>query len=764
MKFIHAFKLALLMGLGAALGTAAQPVKVGAGGYFTAPKGSDKAPPRAPGRTAAMLAQAAPTSQWYSALIFFPNKPEALFPHPLTVKAAPAGFEMALASKEIVPTERRDVEVHYPHRDAIVFSPLAFEPEPAKLAKVSDWAIDISMARGADELLATVAHASPFVYFKLSRGDVRIRLPAPAERLDAGADARVLGLSIKGKAYAVFGPTGVRWEQVSPSEWVARLPAGSGYFSAAALPDAKAESLQLFSRHAYAFVQDTRAAWRFDPATSKVETTFNVTTKVMEGADNGPLIGLYPHQWFNNPSVASKLGASYDSIRGKIRLLAAAEFKTELTYQGFVPHWPGLKEGPRFAEFNDLLKTDLRKRRELIPGRENNDNWRTSIYWQGKGISRASQLAAVAEQQGDLEGRDQVLKLVKERMEFFFTGPSKSYFFYDKGLGTVVAYPDEFFSVEQMNDHHFHYGYWIRVAAEVAMRDPAWAAPDKWGGMVELLVSDIANTKRGSAEFPYLRNFDTYEGHSWAGGLGDGGFGNNQESSSEALNAWAGLIMWGEATGNRELRDLGIYLYTTEANAINHYWFDIHGLVFPPEYKDVEVSMVFGGKYAHNTWWTDEPRQIHGINLLPIGNFSTYLGRDPAFVKRNLAALKVESEIYAARGQLPPNPPPKDIWQDIFAKYLALADPTAALAQWDRYGSVELGDTRSHALHWMLSVNEMGTPDFGISADTPLYQVFKRADGRKTYLAFNATKAPIAVRFSDGQTLNVPAGKLVRNP
>ncbi len=762
MKFIHSLGLAVLMGLGAAAGAAAQPVKLGAGTYFLAPKGSDKPPPRAPMRTAAMLSQAAPTNQWYSALVFNP-KPEALFAHPLTVKATTAGFEMALASKEIVPTERRDVEVHYPHRDAIVFSPLAFEPEPAKLAKASDWAIDISMARGADELLATVSHASPFTYFRLSRGDVRIKLPAPAERLNAAADARALSFGIKGKTYAVFGPTGVRWEQVSATEWIARLPAGKGYFSAAALPDDKAATVQLFCGHAYAFVRDTRATWRYDPKTSKVETTFKVGTEVMEGPDKGPLIGLYPHQWFNNASVAGQLGASYDSIRGKIRLLAAAEFKTELTYQGFVPHWPGLKEGPRFAEFNDLLKTDLRKRRELIPGRENNDNWRTSIYWQGKGISRAVQLAAVAEQQGDLEGRDQVLKLVKERMEFFFTGPSKSYFFYDKGLGTVVAYPDEFFAVEQMNDHHFHYGYWIRVAAEIALRDPAWAAADKWGAMVELLIADIATTKRGSAEFPYLRNFDTYEGHSWASGLGDGGFGNNQESSSEALNAWAGLIMWGEVTGNRELRDLGIYLYTTEANAINHYWFDIYGQVFPPEYKDVEVSMVFGGKYAHNTWWTDEPRQIKGINLLPMAPFSLYLGRDPAYVKRNVGSLPQDTKTYLARGKNY-NEFPKDGWQDIFAKYLALADPAAALAQWDRYGSVELGETRAHTLHWMLSLNDMGTPDFSVTADTALYSVFRRADGRKTYLAFNASKAALTVRFSDGQQLTVAPGSLARSP
>ena len=764
MNLIHGCALALVLGV-ANLGSAvAQPVKAGAGTYFLAPKGNDRAAPSAPLRTEALLSTAAQTNQWYSTLIFN-AKPEALFAHPLTYKTTPAGFEMALPTKEVVPTVRKDVEIHYVHRDALVFSPLAFEPGPAKLAKASDWSIDIVMARGADQMLATVAHASPFAYFQLSRGDVRVRLPAAGERLDTGADARVLGLKLMGKTYAVFGPTGVRWEQVSATEWIGRLPAGKGYFSAAALPDDKAETAQMFSRHAYAFVQDTRTEWRYEPSTSLVETTFKVTTRVMEGADNGPLIGLYPHQWFNNASVAGKLGASYDSIRGKIKLLEASQFKTEVRYQGFVPYWPGLKDGPRLDELADLLKADVRKRRELLPGRENNDNWRTSAYWQGKGLTRLMQLASVAEQQGDIEGRDQLLTMVKERMEFWFGGQSgKSYFHYDKGIGTVVSYPDEFFAVEQMNDHHFHYGYFIRAAAEIALRDPAWAAKEKWGAMVELLISDIATAQRGRADFPFLRNFDSYEGHSWASGVGLGEWGNNQESSSEAINAWAGLILWGEVTGNRDLRDLGIYLYTTEIEAINHYWFDIHGQVFPPEYKSAEVSMLFGGKVAHNTWWTDEPRQIHGINLLPIAGFSTYLGRDPAFVKRNMAALKVDSEVYAARGQLPPNPPPKDIWQDIFAKYLALADPAAALAQWDRYGSVELGDTRTHTLHWMLSLNGMGTPDFNVSADTPLYQVFKRADGRKTYLAFNATKAPITVSYSDGQTLNVPAGKLARGP
>jgi hypothetical protein len=143
-----------------------------------------------------------------------------------------------------------------------------------------------------------------------------------------------------------------------------------------------------------------------------------------------------------------------------------------------------------------------------------------------------------------------------------------------------------------------------------------------------------------------------------------------------------------------------------------------------------------------------------------VTTFSTYHGRDPAYVKRNVGTLKAETDSYNAIGKFPPNRPPKDIWQDVFAKYLALADPQAALAQWDRYGSVEVGDTRTHTLHWMLSLQEMGTPDFSTTADTTLYSVFKRPDGRKTYVAFNASKSPIIVKFSDGKTLPVAPGAL----
>ena len=310
-----------------------------------------------------------------------------------------------------------------------------------------------------------------------------------------------------------------------------------------------------------------------------------------------------------------------------------------------------------------------------------------------------------------------------------------------------------------MNDHHFHHGYWIMAAAHVALRDPEWASQQQWGGMVGRVIADIATDERGRTDFPFLRNFDVYEGHSWASG--DAGFnaGNNQESSSEAVNAWAGLMLWAEATNDRRLRDLGIFLYTSEIAAINQYWFDLDGQVLAPEYGE-QASMVFGGKYGWNTWWTQEPRQIFGINLLPITSASTYLGTSPGYVQGRIDALPGEVRAYKARGMS--DGTPADVWQDVIAAYAALGDPDAGLALWNPWGSVEAGETRSHTLYWLSILKEYGTPDFSVTADTPLYAVFRDRSGTRTYLAYNAGSKGIRVTFSTGRSVDVPARSLVR--
>jgi hypothetical protein len=216
--------------------------------------------------------------------------------------------------------------------------------------------------------------------------------------------------------------------------------------------------------------------------------------------------------------------------------------------------------------------------------------------------------------------------------------------------------------------------------------------------------------------------------------------------------------MWGEVTGNHGLRDLGVWLYANETNSVQHYWFDLHHVVFPPEYRNIETSMLFGAKYAHNTWRIDEPRQIKGINLLPVTTASLYLAADPEFVRRSIGELPAQTAAYESRMH---RADPPDVWQDIFSETLALADPKAGLALWNRWGAVEAGDTRSHALHMMLSLQHMGAADLAVTADTTFFSVFRNA-GSKTYVAYNAGAMPIDVSFSDGMHLAVPAHALAQ--
>ena len=754
--------LALALLAGAAVAAGAQPAApaLGAGAVALQPRSGDPLPPPAVGLGPAMKGRAVPTNQWYSSLVFNPQ-PEALYAQPLTVKPVAAGLEVAYPVKTVVPTERRDVEIHYTHQPALLLAPTAFQPGAPQLLAASDWAITVGQGRGEDQFSAVTAHGSPYVHVQVSRGDVRLTLPSGgAAEATPSADPRVLLLRAAGRRYAVFGPTGVRFEAAAAptTGWFIRLPAGGTTVAVAGLPDDQPGTLALLTRHAYTVLADTRVDWRFDAAASTVHTTYSTQHRTLEGPDVGPLLGLYPHHWFGNATVAAALGPAYDTVRGPLKLLAARSFSTRTVYQGFVPFWPGLDaQHPRLGELRELMKTDQRNARRLM------QEGGLGPYWQGKGLQRVAKLLDVVEQQGDADGAAALQKLLKGRLEQWFGGQDrKTYFLLDRSTGTVLGYPEEYFSVTQLNDHHFHYGYWIRTAAELALRDPAWGAPERWGAMVDLLVADIATAERGRADFPFLRTFDPYEGHSWASGVGLGPWGNNQESSSEALNAWAALILWAEFKGDRKLRDLGAYLFATEADALQHYWFDVHGIVFAPEYKALraETSMVFGGKYAHNTWWTDEPRQIKGINLLPVTTASVYLGRDPAFVQRSLATLPAETAAFAARGK---RADPPDIWQDIFAKYAALGSPEAGLAAWDRWGAVELGETRSHTLHWLLSLQALGRPDTSVTADTPLYAVFTRADGRRLHLAYNAGAQALTVRFSDGQQLQVAPRSLARS-
>jgi endoglucanase Acf2 len=264
--------------------------------------------------------------------------------------------------------------------------------------------------------------------------------------------------------------------------------------------------------------------------------------------------------------------------------------------------------------------------------------------------------------------------------------------------------------------------------------------------MVKLLIRDIASPDRADPMFPFLRNFDPYAGHSWAAGHAKFGDGNNNESSSEAMNAWCGLILWSVATGDEALRDLGIYLYTTEMNAIQEYWFDVHDENHPPAYTPAVVTMIWGGKGANATWFTDNPESVHGINFLPITGGSLYLGQYPDYVRKNYDALVQENKGTSW-----------DAWRDIIYMYRALSDPADAMKQFDATkdrSRFEQGNSRANTYHWIGTLQKAGQVDRSVTADWPLYAVFEK-EGVKTYAAFNPTDRPVTVTFSDATKLRM---------
>ena len=138
------------------------------------------------------------------------------------------------------------------------------------------------------------------------------------------------------------------------------------------------------------------------------------------------------------------------------------------------------------------------------------------------------------------EIRDFVLQSLQEvfgKWADIYTG---QWFQYNPEFNTTYGFPEGFKSVQNLADHHFHYGYFLRAAAAIGRYDKAWL--QAYLPFFDQLRADIATYNRQENRYPLLRNFSPFYGHSWADGVANGGSGNNQESVGEALNFAVGLL------------------------------------------------------------------------------------------------------------------------------------------------------------------------------------------------------------------------------
>jgi endoglucanase Acf2 len=728
-------------------------IPVGLGSYTTQLPAGQKGPSNRLGAPA--VPQLSPnfnqltlSNKWWSSLMWRNNPEnigENLFPDPLSAHAYLNGLSIGYSNKATVYPEitqhygYKSVEYHHEHREDLRIALAGMTNAPVTVAKYSDWTVTPEWRDATRTLQATLGNGLPFVYFTTNGGSAQISFTGtPTIWYNTN---EVIGVTINGHNYGIFAPTGSTWTRAG--NIVTSTLNGKQFFSIALLPDNAQATLQFYRRRAYAFVTKTTVTWQYDQANAVITADYNFQTNLMQqdGTNlNNPVIALYRHQWLNTDQ--SFTNYTYSGPRGVMKVADTSSFTTVLPFHGILPALPLVAT----QGLNGFDSNQLYQYVDQIYKQSYNTRWQgppTDTYWNGKALGRIALLIQIADQIKYTKARDLFLTELKQRLQEWLSTGGPSVFYYDKTWHSAIGYPASYGSDTANNDHHFHWGYFIIAAATVAHFDPGWAQLANWGSMVEFLIKDVDNWNRNDTQFPFLRFFDIYKGHSWANGPATFAAGNNQESSSESMNFASGVILWGIATNNPTIRDLGIYLYTTETAAIEQYWFDVDNVNFPANYNRPVVGMVWGNGGAYLTWWDAHIEEVHGINFTPIQWGSLYLGYHPDY-------LKINQDYMRANGGT------NDVWRDIHMGTQALYDPVGAIARFNAGYTTEAGETKAHTYYWIHELNKVGRVDTTVRANIPTYGVFNK-NGTRTYIAYNPSNAPITVRFSDGATLAVNA-------
>ena len=161
---------------------------------------------------------------------------EKQFAHPLALEASSAGFRVFYPGNSITANEHA-IFGGMPggkSDDFILGHDGQQEFPDARVDDFSDWFVTLRFAAGEKKLAVSYGHGSPFVYALVENGNVRISTQKPAQVWSGNAKNAVLGVTINGKAYGFFGPSGCEWSGLEGTSLVCNMKA-KNYFSAALL-------------------------------------------------------------------------------------------------------------------------------------------------------------------------------------------------------------------------------------------------------------------------------------------------------------------------------------------------------------------------------------------------------------------------------------------------------------------------------------------------------------------------------------------------
>ncbi|MES2876301.1 MAG: glycosyl hydrolase [Patescibacteria group bacterium] len=511
-----------------------------------------------------------PTNTWFSGMALQAN-PEPVFSYPNSFRPTDGGFEMGLPA--VSATEETIIGPHKPDITVKVSGATKYV-----VTRYDELTVSLSYYSAASSKLATVTLAAGVPYvFVTAADDVSIEYGARGATRDGAAE-----LVRGGTTYGVRTDGGVAANSLNLSAGDA-----ASFFSASSDND-----FPLLAQHALNVVES--GSVDYDNAGAASRTTLRYETANEEPT----LITRLPHQQQTKDEMTS---VTYSSILGELTSTIARSIEYEVPSVDVVERLP-------IEDLNEAQKSELR--RQLVRDVDVRPEDRTDTYFGGKQLQRTAQLLLIADQLDARDQREALKSTLRDRLTDWLAQDGA--FQFDTKAKTVVGKETSFGADTDINDHHFHYGYTIYAAAVLARFDESFAREHE--AAVNLLVADIANY-HSDETLPERRNYDPYFGHSWASGTAPFKDGNNQESTSEAMNAWTGVALWGQRTKNDALTKQAAWMLANETATAKQYWLNKPTIA---GYESPLASIVWGGKREYKTFFSDDPNPKLAILLLPL--------------------------------------------------------------------------------------------------------------------------------------------------
>ena len=387
-------------------------------------------------------------------------------------------------------------------------------------------------------------------------------------------------------------------------------------------------------------------------------------------------------------------------------------------------------------------------------------------YWGGKGLTQMAHYMTFALQMGDTATFRMAKQRLKDVLIDWYTytpGEERFYFARYPRWGALIGM-DPSYDSDTFNDHHFHYGYFVYASALMCMLDDDFRT--NYGPMAREVARDYANWQR-SADEPWFRTLDPYCGHSFAGGMGNQGNGNGQESTSEAIQGWGGVWMLGAALQDQAMLEAGIMGYTLETRATAEYWFD-------KQRRNIDYTK-YNHPYCCNltmqgvgwwTWFSGDPVWMHSIQWLPISPILTN-----AFCEDLPFARWDYTQMYAAKEVGDYEAPQGGLGDEsglgnVCLSYLSLFDADSAIRVWNRMDNMGKALAKNPdtggITYWLAHSHQaLGEKRYDIFANHPMACAYTDTlSGRTTYAVYNVGNTNLSVHFFGAvdTTVTVPHG------